>query len=328
MFFHFIHLVWTGKPIEFHILQRTEPAFAALIRFTELFWYSGWAIVILFAFLYGARWGRGRPVSFRLISLLVLFQLVLNLAYWKFQKLDVFWDVYGFLAVGFLLCRLISDNVRSKNIISAIAVISFLFTFLPLSDVSLFSQNFLGSVLWGGCAKGSSGFPVFPLVGLFVGFYFTGFLYQTGALHFLKSKPKYLEIGFWLVALAFSATLYLKPLAFFKDLYLLGECRFIDLDRTQFWASLIPFIFLLRLSLIEKFNARIAPCLSGLSRLEINRNFAGVYLLTYVLGALLALWLQPLLQKDLFFFFYYCLFLYPMVELLFLMSRRLHKTIR
>lgn len=321
MLFHFVHLVWIGDPLPYYFTYQFSSSFSIFIRLTELFWYSGWAIVFLFAFLYGMRWGRGKAIPYSLVAVLLLLQLVLSFAFWRFEKFELFWDVYGFLAMGFLLCRWLSV-IQSRQKIFAIILLGFVFSFFEFNHLRWFSGSALASILWGGCANGNSGFPLFPFVGLFASFYFVGFLFQSKALEFLKLLPKRPELLTWLGLLVFSAMSYPPTFDFFKGVYLLGECRMFDLPRLYFWGGLISFLFFLRIALIEKLNDWLSPYLQWLKRLEISRNFAGVYIGTYVFAAAVVHFAQPHLQKNLVLFYGFAFLTYPVVELLFHLYRR------
>jgi hypothetical protein len=262
-----------------------SPVFSALLYFGRFFALGGQVLVGITYFLFGYTFKSKKALLLTALFAL-LGQTILAII---FRTLE--WDIYLFIALSNAL--LLLPFLHKKN--PLLIPLSFLMLWVPTLN---FPVNIEGP--W----------PMLPWFFLALGAYQTGLL--AGEKKFISWRP--FESILWpllfLLSLPFLGNYYWAPIGptFYDFVFLQSPWLF--------WTNFLPFIFILRISLLWSFQRRLMKSIfvRKMSSLYWNRHLGLIYLLSIIY-----LWagigFKDYFLKNPGIFDIYFLFLMPICEL-------------
>lgn len=310
---HFGTLLWDGQPhyYPFHV---ESTGWWAYYMYTHGFANGGFVVLALSFFLFGLK-DKGFKYSGRFFALLVIgwfllsgLEAILEGEFW------ISWDIYALLISGVGLLAILPT--QSMKALRLLAIPSFAMTWFPFWYLLDLSDHPLLPWLVGTCDDSNHTWTLFPWIGFLYIFFWLG-----REISVLPSWTKNgLDIGRSEVVLWVLASLVSLP---FLGAYLnvsgaQRECLMFRVVGWSFWAGMMPFLFLARLSLIPKVNEALKRLrfVSWVSRLQVNQRFWAVYLGHWpVLVAVIAVF-QSQLRQSPFYSLIAVILVYPATEVL------------
>lgn len=255
-------------------IQKSTYLYRVLHEYARLIPYSGHYIILLSFFLIGYTGKVYKNLS-RWVMLFLCVHIMVMIAFHEgpFSTFKIEWDIYPFLAVSLLLLAFLQKiNFKKWGLL----LIASAFTLMVPIDILNIPKSLplLKMVVLGHCEGQTLGsWPLFPWLALPL------FSLSLGKLSFEKSNDlktmSFKELLIWSIGLGCCLAGYFKFHLPFKDSFPIGGgfyCYILRRPVLELWSSLLPFLFLMRLSFLIKADL-------GLKKLSWNNNFAFTYMI-------------------------------------------------
>jgi len=279
--YHVISQIYTDTYAEpYDAKLHAGTLFGYIAEATKPFSFSGFSIIILSFFLFGRQTLSPQKTRrlYVLLALGTVFLLVTGLDN-SFSGIFWEWDIYEYLIVAIASVLLLQ---RHPFFLKVCGILGFLLTWIPFY---LLADNagiplVVRSIFFGVCDnEGRGGWALLPWIGLAWFSFYLGTLSVAAGLREKATRMQKNEKLFWGAALLASV-------------FYWGEFYHVPLDQNfycfvfrrtpvVFWAHLIWIFFFIRLSLVEKINARLHEnrVVRWLSGLRLSTHFGLCYLL-------------------------------------------------
>lgn len=281
------------------------PVWFAVLKFARLFSIGGQILVAIIFFLFG--FSKKSQKSFFLISAFCLLgQVILALI---FQVPE--WDIYSYLA---FTCLFIGFSPWFYRFHWITVILSLLMLWIPTSVLKNLGTGIVWAVLTGKTDAGLTGsWPLLPWFFLALLFYQAGLLVNKTSSFFRTFRlEEAVTWGiFFLFSLPFLGAYYWTPIGPTYYIFNFNKAPWV------FWANFLPFVFIMRLSLVEKvnFTLRKYSLTSFVSGLYWVRYLGITYLISICyLGA--GVWMEEIFRESPLVFDIFFVGLIPVSEII------------
>jgi uncharacterized membrane protein len=257
--------------------------------------FSGHSILFLTSFLI-AFTAKTHEKALKLIPLMLVVWVLSSLMDWGEAPFLLTWDIFPLIALGLGIVWLVYKFLPAT--IKIVPLAGLLLLMIPFWRVDFLNNLPLlyKHILVGDCQKDITDWPVLPWVGLILFGYGIGNMVKNH----LTQLVKFANCEKWI----WPALLIWNPV-FWGKYYsiLLGDryaCEVSTQEPIVFMAHLLPFIFLMRLSLLEKVQSKLSQnrfC-QFISNLQINQRFGFGYILHLLVIDLVVYLFKPVIFQD------------------------------
>ncbi len=241
-----------------------------------VFSYSGFAILIVFAFMAGFK--NNQIQLRRLLYLLAIGLLFLSFTEGGYHLYSLYkeWDVYHFIFVFVFFLYLLSLNQISEFIIFILGCTVFLF---PWKDFSFFSEMGLVTrrIFVETCANdGRGGWFLLPWIGLPFVFYALGL--------YVRKNPSVQKVEGAVYFILLLASVRYWDRFSNPPMSLTFHCYVFSRPQIIFWSAIFPVIWLLRYSNSDQFKDLFNKhqILTVVSNLNISKRFGVAFLFHFI----------------------------------------------
>lgn len=241
--------------------------------------FAGFATLALTFFLFGMK--RSLPSFWFILVILPCFWLVFCAitALKDLNTPSLIWDIYPLIFVSFLAIAFI-ELFSLPTLEAFFAILSAILLIFPPRELSFLSPGFMKEMLIGLCPIDYADWPLLPWIGLSYLGYYVGKFAKKHARRLAKAYCWEYGVGFFILV-----NLYLHRKAYFATpLNMSWACYNFHRQADDFWAHLLFWALLVRLSLLAKVQQALAGSLwcRWPSKLAINQSFYLAYFLHYI----------------------------------------------
>lgn len=287
--FHYLWNVWYEPTVT--VAERTA-LWVPIEIYGRIFSQSGHTILLLSSFLFGYA-KNTLKATLRLLVFSGVAWIIFCLFEYGENEIFWVWDIYALIFVGFLISYLVSKSFRSSLFL---VLLGFILLWIPFSQISYLQQTSLvvKQALIGICELDLADWPLLPWIGLiFFGYGLGRIVNINPPIYDYLRRGSKKEIIFWVIIFIFSAPE-------LGRLYKVGigplyACEIFHVNPYVFWANILPAIFFMRVSLLNKFNQVLEDqgWVRALAKLRINTHFGLAYVTHYLLIVLWARKIAP-----------------------------------
>lgn len=300
--YHFMGAIWDNHEAQYNqVMPNYPPFWDYVFNAMHVLAFSGLSILFLTIFLMGLIHRRGH-INWPIIILLPFGWVLFCWAYFDFQSIFLFWDIYPLIALGLLVIQLTFRHTRVRAVHAA--WFGFVFASIPFwifLDLSSWGQA-AEMVLVGNCRSNLASWPIFPWLGFMIMAYgcgqwarercFSGAADTTGRTDINGqggTAPKTFvgipmgrsEKIAWAIGLAVSIAFW-GP--YFRVQFEEFDCTIFRQPPLVLWAHMGWILFGIRLSLIKGVQEYLKRNAWRVSNLMSSRHFGFVYFYSFVLG--------------------------------------------
>lgn len=295
--YHFMGAIWDNHERQYNqVMQNYPPFWDYVFNGMHVLAFSGLSILFLTIFLMGLIHPRGH-INWPIIILLPFGWVLFCWAYFDFQSIFLFWDIYPLIAFGLLVIQLAFRHTRVRAVHAAL--FGFVFASIPFwefLDLSSWGQA-AEMVLVGNCHSNLASWPIFPWLGFMIMAYGCGQWARELSFRDASSAssrgtaPTFVGLPMGKKEKIAWALGLLVSIAFWGPYF---RVQFEEFDCTIFrqppwvlWAHMGWILFGIRLSLIKSVQDILKGRAAWVSNLMSSRNFGFVYFYSFLLGFLI-----------------------------------------
>lgn len=299
--YHFMGAIWDNHEKQYNqVMPNYPPFWDYVFNGMHVLAFSGLSILFLTIFLMGLI-HRREHINWPIIFLLPFGWVLFCWAYFDFQSIFLFWDIYPLIAFGLLLIQLTFRYTKVRAVHAAL--FGFVFASLPyweFLDLSSWGQA-AEMVLVGNCHSNLASWPIFPWLGFMIMAYGCGqwarercYLLPDGgtaresaegtAPTFIGLPMSRKEKIVWAIGLVASIAFW-GP--YFRVQFEEFDCTIFRQPPWVLWAHMGWILFGIRISLIKSVQDKLKARAAWVSELMSSRNFGFVYFYSFLLGFLI-----------------------------------------